>query len=87
MEIDQTAVCEVTDWHHDVVKTACSPGQKVLFLPNSWGNEQLPVVFAAVNCDLRFSVAMTVGGVACIFAPIAGDTNTAGEESNGTKKE
>lgn len=85
--IDQSKVCEVTDWHHDVVKAACTPGQKVVFLPNSWGNEQLPVIFAAVNCDLRFNVAMTVGGVACIFAPIAGDTDSAGGEPSATKKE
>lgn len=83
---DQSKVCEVTDWHHDVVKAACTPGQKVVFLPNSWGNEQLPVIFAAVNCDLRFNVAMTVGGVACIFAPIAGDTNHDGEEAKTTAK-
>ena len=87
MAIDQSKVCEVTDWHHDVVKTACTPGQKVVFLPNSWGNEQLPVIFAAVNCDLRFNVAMTVGGVTCVFAPISGDTNSAGEESRATEKE
>lgn|SRR5690606_27947971 len=85
--IDQSTVCEVTDWHHDVVKAACTRGQKVVFLPKSWGNDQLPVIFAAVNCDLRFNVAMTVGGVACIFAPISGDTNSAGEESTATEKE
>lgn len=48
----------------------CKPGQKVVFLPQQFGNEQLPVMFAALNCDLRFSVALTKGAVACIYLPI-----------------
>lgn len=47
----------------------CEPGQKIVFLPNQFGNEQLPVLFAARNCDLRYNVAMTRGGVTCIYAP------------------
>lgn len=68
--INQSALCEVSGWQHDVVAGACKPGQKVVFLPGSWGNEQLPVIFAAVNCDLRYSVAMTKGAVTCIYGPI-----------------
>ncbi len=49
---------------------ACKPGQKVLFLPNSWGNDQLPIIFAGINCDLRYSVAMNNGGVTCIYTPL-----------------
>ncbi len=69
--IDQANVCEVQAWQYDVVAAACKPGQKVLFTPSRWGNEQLPVIFAAVNCDLRYSVALTNGAVACIYRPIA----------------
>jgi hypothetical protein len=68
--IDQTNLCEVHAWRHDIVAGACKPGQKVAFLPPSFGNEQLPIIFAAVNCDLRYSVALTNGAVTCIYQPI-----------------
>ncbi|MEW9573807.1 hypothetical protein ABQJ54_18795 [Rhodanobacter sp. Si-c] len=69
---DQTRICEVNKWQKDVTAAACTAGQKVVFLPDSWGNEQLPILFAAVNCDLRYAVALTNGGVTCIYAgPLA----------------
>lgn len=68
--VDQTNLCEVKGWQHDVVSSLCKPGQKVVFLPTLFGNEQLPVIFAAVNCDLRYSVALTTGAVTCIYGPI-----------------
>jgi hypothetical protein len=49
------------------VESGCEPGQRVVFMPGSWGNEQMPVLFAAMNCDLRYAVAMTNGGVTCVF--------------------
>jgi hypothetical protein len=49
------------------VESDCRPGQRVVFMPGRWGNEQLPVMFAAMNCDLRYTVAMTQGGVTCVF--------------------
>ena len=51
--IDQANLCEVKVWQHDDVAAVCKAGQKVVFLPASFGNEQLPIIFAAVNCDLR----------------------------------
>lgn len=69
-EPDQVNICEVRGWQHDVVAKACKPGQKVAYLPSSWGNEQLPILFAAVNCDLRYQVVSTHGGVSCIYQPI-----------------
>lgn len=68
--IDQNALCEVKNWTIDTTKNQCKTGQKVVYLPDSWGNEQLPVIFAAVNCDLRYSVALTEGAVTCIYYPI-----------------
>jgi hypothetical protein len=68
--IDQKNLCEVDSWRFDEVAAACRPGQKVAFVPKSFGNEQLPVIFAAVNCDLRYSIALTNGAVACIYGPI-----------------
>lgn len=65
--IDQASLCEVDDYR---IASTCRPGQKIVFLPPSFGNEQLPVIFAALNCDLRYSVVLTKGAVSCIFAPI-----------------
>lgn len=68
--IDQSNLCEVKEWMHDPVARLCKPGQKVVFLPDRWGNEQLPVIFAAVNCDLRYNVVLTNGAVTCIYGPL-----------------
>lgn len=68
--INQADVCEVKSWQHDASALVCKPGQKIVFLPASFGNEQLPIMFAAVNCDMRYSIALTNGGVACIYAPM-----------------
>lgn len=68
--IDQVNLCEVQEWMHDPVASICKLGQKVVYLPNQFGNEQLPILFAAVNCDLRYSVALTNGAVTCIYGPI-----------------
>ena len=68
--INQQTLCEVKAWEHDTVAAACKPGQKVVYLPSSFGDEQLPVIFAAVNCDLRYGIAMTTGAVTCIYLPI-----------------
>ena len=68
--IDQENLCEVSDWQKDVTAASCKAGQKVVFLPSTFGNEQLPVIFAAVNCDHRFTIALTKGGVSCIYSPL-----------------
>lgn len=68
--IDQAQLCEVNAWQHNLVASVCKPGQKVVFLPRSFGNAQLPILFAAVNCDLRYGVALTEGAVTCIYNPI-----------------
>lgn len=65
---DQAHVCEVSNWQGNVSAAVCKAGQKVAFIPANWGNEQTPILFAAVNCDLRYSVALTSGGVTCIYA-------------------
>lgn len=67
--IDQAHLCQVDDWGRLGVAAVCEPGQKVVFLPQRWGSEQLPVIFAAVNCDLRYEVVLTNGAVACIYRP------------------
>jgi hypothetical protein len=68
--IDQAAYCEIHDVADMTARNKCTPGQKIIFLPPTFGNEQLPILFAAANCDLRYEVVQTVGGVVCIFAPL-----------------
>lgn len=62
--LNQGEYCETQEM---AAPAHCKPGQRVVFLPSRFGNEQLPVIFAAANCDLRFSVVVTNGGVTCIF--------------------
>jgi len=45
----------------------CQSGQISLFAPHSFGNEQLPVIFAAKYCDFNFPMVSTVGSVSCVF--------------------
>ena len=45
----------------------CQPGQVALFVPNSWGNEQLPIIYAAKYCDFNFPIVHTNGAVTCVF--------------------
>jgi hypothetical protein len=68
-EIDQASLCQVSDISALFGPLPCEPGQKVVFLPDMFGNQQIPVIFAAKHCDLRYSVALTVGGVSCIYMP------------------
>lgn len=81
--IDQQHLCEVSGWQHDLAREHCKPGQKIVFLPDSWGNDQLPILFAAVNCDLRYSVALTKGAVTCIYAPIDVEPRTPATSPSG----
>lgn len=66
--LDQGDVCFVLDYPlgMSALKT-CKPGERVVFLPQQWGNEQLPLQFVSMACDLRYTVAMTNGGVVCIY--------------------
>lgn len=78
----QQQLCQVRDWQRDVVAAACKPGQKVVFLPHSWGSAQLPVVFAAVNCDVRYAIALTEGAVMCVYLPTQSETTTPADASS-----
>lgn len=62
--LNQGEYCETNEL---TAPADCKPGQRVVFLPSRFGNEQLPVLFAAANCDLRYSVVLTNGGVTCIY--------------------
>ncbi|MBL0039523.1 MAG: hypothetical protein IPP28_00400 [Xanthomonadales bacterium] len=62
--LNQGEYCETQEM---AAPAHCKPGQRIVFLPSRFGNEQLPVIFAAANCDLRYSVVVTNGGVTCVF--------------------
>jgi hypothetical protein len=64
VQLAQEKICVTSEVR---VESGCEPGQRVVFMPHSWGNEQMPVMFAAMNCDLRYSVVMNNGGVTCVF--------------------
>ncbi len=68
--INQNDLCEVDSLPLEDVAGKCKPGQKVVYLPKTFGNDQLPIIFAAIHCDLRYSVALTKGAVACIYTPV-----------------
>lgn len=67
-KLDQGDACFVFNYPLGLsaLKT-CKPGERVVFLPQAWGNEQLPIQFVSMACDLRYTVAMTNGGVVCIY--------------------
>lgn len=39
----------------------------MVFLPPSWGNEQLPIPVVATYCDLTKQVIFNNAGVVCTF--------------------
>ena len=77
--VDQSNLCAVDTYQYETIVNQCKVGQKIAFLPNSFGNEQLPILFAAANCDLRYNLALTNGGVICIYGPITPATARASD--------
>ena len=67
--VDPGETCVTPTLDQDMIRLLCKPGQKVAFLPQRWGNEQLPIAFAAFNCDLDATVVVTNGGVVCRYLP------------------
>ncbi len=87
--VDPGEICVTPTLNQDLVRALCKPGQKVAFLPQRWGNEQLPLIFAAFNCDLDATVVVTNGGVVCRYLPqpksetAEQETDAAGKQPNG----
>ncbi|MBP6533756.1 MAG: hypothetical protein KA218_01720 [Arenimonas sp.] len=68
-QINQDAFCVIVIPDPESDAKLCKVGQKILFKPMQWGNEQFPIRFAAEYCDLRYSVVLTTGAVTCIYKP------------------
>jgi hypothetical protein len=60
---DKSALCVIENKDEDVSR--CKDGQLLVFLPNSWGNDQLPIIVAALYCNFDYSVVYNNGGVVC----------------------
>lgn len=67
LSIDQQNLCMVDQAGYENVAANCKEGQKVLFIPDVFGNKQMPIVFAGMYCDLKYQVVHNEGGVACVF--------------------
>ncbi len=68
--LNQDKLCQVDTWKPVTVANSCESGQKVVFRPGKSAADDAPVLFAAANCDLRYSVAVTPVGATCIYRPI-----------------
>ncbi|MBQ9619281.1 MAG: hypothetical protein IJR44_02190 [Neisseriaceae bacterium] len=45
-------------------------GDIIVFLPRSWGNEQLPLYFVNMFCNTNYQVIMNKAGVVCTYTDI-----------------
>lgn len=61
---DQSSVCT---WSDEQEVKKCREGQLGFFAPNTFGNEQLPLLVTAHYCDLRYPVIQNTGGVVCVI--------------------
>jgi hypothetical protein len=60
---DKPVFCVIKHDGNDV--SHCEDGQILVFLPDSWGNDQLPIDVAALYCDFDHSIVYNNGGVTC----------------------
>ncbi|MGB9767021.1 MAG: hypothetical protein ACPLXN_06065 [Sulfurihydrogenibium sp.] len=63
-KVNNSELCVVNDV--DIIPN-CKEGNLIAFLPNSWGNEQLPLYFAAIHCDFNHQIIYNNGGVVCVY--------------------
>lgn len=63
-KVDQSSVCRFDS--NDTAKQ-CKERQLAFFQPDTFGNEQLPLVVAATYCDFDYPVIHNRAGVVCVF--------------------
>lgn len=61
----QNDLCHVQNI--DAASKQCKNGDVFLFRPQSWGNEQAPIVLSAIFCNYEHPIIYNVAGVSCIF--------------------
>lgn len=52
----------------DVDVMGCEKGDELRYLPDRWGHEQLPLLFASENCDMNKAIIYNNSGVICTYA-------------------
>ena len=62
--VDNSSMCVVSNFN---TIPKCEEGKPIAFLPESWGNDQLPLYFVALHCDLNHQIVHNNGGVVCIY--------------------
>ena len=64
----QKNVCHVSDLEGAAKK--CKNGNVLLFRPQMWGSEQLPIVISAAFCSYESPIVYNASGVSCIFTDL-----------------
>lgn len=64
-ELKQNHACQVSTT--DGLISSCKDGDVLIFTPNIFGNEQMPVKIAGLVCDFQHPIVYNEGGVSCIF--------------------
>lgn len=58
--------CWGTDY--ESIDKNCKNGDIMIFVPQTFGNEQYPVIIAGTRCDFEYPIVQTVGGVSCVYS-------------------
>ncbi len=51
----------------EAVRSKCKVGDILVFAPNTFGNEQYPILVAGSACDFSKPIVWNTGGVACVL--------------------
>ncbi|MCE0493780.1 hypothetical protein [Vibrio salinus] len=62
---DNSKICSATSTIE--AKNKCTDGDVAMFLPNTYGNEQVPLLYVTLFCDFDYPITHAGGGVSCIF--------------------
>ncbi len=63
----------------------CKNGELIAFLPNSWGNDQLPLYFITLHCDFNHKIVYNRSGVVCVYTNKRNKRNKKLLENNSKK--
>ena len=62
--IDQKKLCTI---NHIGQRHECTSGEIVSYLPNAFGNAQLPLLIASGICNFNYPIVHNNGGVICVY--------------------
>mgnify|MGYP005853447161 CR=1 FL=1 len=63
--LKQNNLCNVTTPQE--IMSQCTDGDILLYTPDVFGNEQLPINVAGFMCDFNYPIVWNIGGVSCVF--------------------